>query len=128
MLTTVIREHEYLTQAENLVQVRDFVTGERKIRRVTLYWYSRTQGTYGPNGFTVDRWVGRDLWWVQAVSGVSAANLMPGSQVPEGEVAEEARRLFKAALEEEKHDQEHRRPESDEIGLRTAVPRVRTGR
>lgn len=119
MLGILVRENEDLVQSENAqVQWRDALVNERRVRRVTLYWYDMGTGNYGPNGFTADFSLKRDCWLVRAVSGMAVKLLMPGELTSETKLTEAARVIFEAAREEKERDQEHRRAPSHAVGLR----------
>lgn len=116
MLTELFREKEDLIEPDGLVQVKDWVVDEGRVRRVTLYWYAQVPGFYGPNGFTADWRLGRPYWLVRAVSGIAAVKLMPGAPISEGGLVEVAREIFETALKEQEHDPDYRRKAGHEVG------------
>lgn len=100
MLNNLFKENEDLIEPNGPVRIQEASVQQRRVRRVMVYWYSQTPGFYGPNGFTADWRLGRSQWLVRAVSGIGAAELIPGAAVDELDLAQAARTIFEAAQKE----------------------------
>jgi hypothetical protein len=101
MLNNLFRNNEDLTEPNGPVRIQDKSIQHGRVRRIMFYWYSQNRGFYGPNGFTADWRLGRSRWLVRAVSGLAAAELMPGAAVDEFELARAAKVIFEAVLKDQ---------------------------